>query len=87
MAQPILRAKFQVRYITRRDANWGVVPKDIPAKSEIVYLSPVYGEGEANKEWSEATPAGTLEMTINNAAAHGKLVEGKDYYIDFTPAD
>lgn len=34
----------------------------------------------------QATPCGTLTMTIKNAVAAKAFEPGKDYYLDFTPA-
>jgi hypothetical protein len=42
-------------------------------------------EGEENKEWSRWTPAGTIQMTINNPTALAAFEVGKDYFLDFTP--
>ncbi len=54
--------------------------------NEQVTLYAVYDDGKANKSWSEATPAGNLDLTISNPAAKGKFEVGKEYYIDVTPA-
>jgi len=51
----------------------------------MVTLSPVC-RGEDNKEWSKWTPAGKIEMTINNPAALEQFVPGEEFYVDFTPA-
>jgi hypothetical protein len=47
----------------------------------------VYGNGEANKDWSKWTPSGELKMMVTNPAAIEKFELGKEYYLDFTPAD
>lgn len=52
-----------------------------------VTLIPVWGNGEGNKEWSEATPQGKLTMLITNPAAIEAFELGKAYFLDFTPAD
>lgn len=54
--------------------------------SEQVELRAVY-EGHGNRSWAAATPAGTVSMQIDNKAAHGKFEVGKEYYVDFTPAE
>ncbi|HSI11770.1 MAG TPA: hypothetical protein VK961_06980 [Chthoniobacter sp.] len=56
-------------------------------QQEVAKLSPVYGSGEENKSFSDATPCGSLELTISNKAAHGFFAPGKEYYLDITPAE
>lgn len=76
----MLRAKFKVQRIGRYEGS---------DPSETVHLMAVYSadpESE-NAQWSKATPSGTLSMTISNPKAQGLLEEGKEYYIDITPAD
>lgn len=54
--------------------------------AEVVKLSAVYGTGEENKSFAEATPAASLEMHVTNKAAHGAFVPGKCYFLDFSEA-
>jgi antitoxin component YwqK of YwqJK toxin-antitoxin module len=54
--------------------------------NEQVTLRAVYGNGEANKEWSQWTPNGQCMLTISNPEAKGKFEQGKEYFLDFTPA-
>ncbi len=53
-------------------------------------MSPVYGNGDPNHEntkfW-QASPGGRLELSVVNAAAVERFEVGKEYYLDFTPAD
>lgn len=42
-------------------------------------------EGSENTFFSQATPSGTIEMTIDNPAAAAQFELGKCYYVDFTP--
>ena len=55
--------------------------------SELVKLRAVYGDSPENKEWSKFTPSGELSITITNPDAYGKLSNGHEFYIDFTPAE
>lgn len=55
--------------------------------SEEVLMYPVYGNGEENKSYSDATPSGSISLTITNKAAWGFFVEGKEYYVNFTPSN
>lgn len=77
----MVRAKFQVgQVLDAKDAQGGVM-------SQIVRLHPVFSTSEENKAFWEATPTGSIEMTITNRAAFDRFVSGKSYYIDFTPAE
>lgn len=40
-----------------------------------------------DRRFEKATPSGHCEMQIDNPAALEQFELGKDYYIDFTPAD
>ncbi|PHS05878.1 MAG: hypothetical protein COA78_14920 [Blastopirellula sp.] len=53
-----------------------------------VKMSPVFDDGtEENKSFSDATPQGSIELTITNPDAVAKFELGKPYYVDFTSAD
>ncbi len=52
-----------------------------------VRFEAVYGDGEANKQWSKWTPSGTLTMQITNPSASEQFEAGKEYFLDFTPAE
>ena len=94
-----VRAKFKVDSIERsgytngyQDGPDGKPDYSKPIKTELhtVKLSPVYGNGDPNHEntkfW-KASPSGELRLgTVNPDAA--KVFElGKEFYVDFTPAD
>ena len=53
-------------------------------EGEHVKLHAAHGPG--NESWSKWTPGGTLEMTISNPDARGKMVPGKAYFLDITEA-
>ena len=75
----MLRAKFYVGSI-KEEGN-----------SEVVNLSAVYGtddkDNEENNQFAEATPCGTMEMWVDNPKAKGFFEVGKEYYLDFSPAN
>lgn len=50
------------------------------------FLMPVTEDGcEENKSFSNATPAGSLEIYISqDVPAHKFFIPGRDYYIDIT---
>lgn len=52
-----------------------------------VRLHPVYADDGPNKSWSKATPSGEIRMTITNPEAVSFFEPGKEYFVDFTPAD
>jgi hypothetical protein len=71
-----VRAKFRVEL------------KD-PGEQGNVTLRPVYSDdpNHENKSFWDATPAGEIQMWISNPAAFSQFELGKEYYIDFTPAE
>jgi hypothetical protein len=70
-----MRAKFRVSHIIL-DATGDIA----------VQLYPVTGN-EENKRFWKWTPSGSLAMTITNPEASSFFEVGKEYYLDFTPAD
>ena len=42
--------------------------------------------GADNKEWAAATPAGSIDLSINNELALNFFKPGDEYFVDFTPA-
>ncbi len=70
----VIRAKMEVATVL------------LDGYSEIVKLRAVYG-GSTNAEdntYASATPSGSIELTINNKGAMGKLKPGAKFYVDFT---
>jgi len=66
-----VRAKFRVHNKTVN--SWGTE----------VFLSPVYGNSEENKQFFASTPAGDIRMTIKNEVAAEQFEIGNEYYVDF----
>lgn len=79
------RAKFRCSSVV-----FGTNPKDGEnvKTSEQVQLYPVYSSDPENPNhgWSEATPSGSIQMTITNPGAWGCFVQGQEYFVDFKPA-
>jgi hypothetical protein len=80
------RAKFRVIAIEYYE---------YPGGSARVKLSPVTASKNAAGEWIpneenkafwQATPCGSIELTINNPEGVKVFELGKEYYVDFTPA-
>lgn len=81
MAQAVIRCKVQVASVTRNMDNQAEV------ESELVTLYPVTSGSEENKAWSKATPSGRIELLVTNGDAHGLIVRGRSFYLDFIPAE
>ena len=69
-----VKAKFEVASIT-----------DFGTQKEV-NLQAVYGDGDANKEWSKYTPSGNIKINITNPDAFNQFEVGKDYYVTFEKA-
>jgi hypothetical protein len=51
-------------------------------------LNAVYGNEGENKDFTDSTPSGTLEIGINGDVPAADFFEpGKEYYLDFTLAE
>lgn len=75
-----VRAKFRCESV--RPIGGGVVDNS----TVQVRLSAVTDGSEENKVFWKYTPAGTLEMQIDNPPASDLFKEGQEYYIDIQPA-
>lgn len=69
-----ITAKFKVA--RRTDMDWATE----------VELTPDYGEGR-NAEWAEATPAGTIRMTVRNDVAAREFTQGRPFTVTFEPEE
>ena len=76
------RCKFTVYGVAHN------IGPDGEVESVTVKAVAVYGPagGENNTLWT-ATPSAQLEMRITNPEAFGTFLAGKQFYVDFTPAD
>jgi hypothetical protein len=75
-----VRAKFRCSGITKRE-HWD---KSQAAFTYDAEFHAVTGGSEENKAFFAATPTGNLKLSTVRA----DLFEpGKDYYLDFTPAE
>ncbi len=79
---PILRCKLRVNNVTQNKAPNGDV------ETESVTLRAVYSDDKTNPnyDWSRWTPAADFTMHISNPSAFGKLPQGHEFFVDFTPA-
>ena len=81
-----VRAKFTCESITREfQRGWGVHRDTV---RHTVKMRPVSGnDSDENKKFWDATPTGRIEIGCAKAETAGLFELGKDYYVDFTPAD
>ena len=82
----MVRAKFKVTQRTEHR-----IAKDDPESrifSVGLVMHPVFSNvpGYENKAFWDATPSGSLQMSINNPNAFDFFREGKEYYLDFSEA-
>lgn len=76
-----VRAKFKCISITEREGWGGVkIMRDVK-------MSPVTGGSDENKKFFASTPSGELTVGCTNVEATQQFEVGKEYYVDFTPAE
>lgn len=72
-----VRAKFYVQSIKRVEGS---------STADQVTLGAVC-RGVENAVWSQATPAGTIQLSVLNEDATAQFAEGEEYYVTFEHAD
>lgn len=77
-----VRAKFKVDSITRRK-HWDATRDEI----HDIRMSPVCSGSKENEAFYAASPSGDITLGCCNADAVKQFELGKEYYIDFTPAN
>lgn len=55
-------------------------------EGQSVHFSPVYSGSEENQRFFQATPGGQIAFYTVNQSALDQFEQGKEYYVDFTPA-
>ncbi|MGD9726393.1 MAG: hypothetical protein AB7L09_21600 [Nitrospira sp.] len=64
--------------------------KTTKVEKRTLYFTPVYHKGDPaheNSKFWEASPSGKLELGTINEEAWSQFEMGKEYYLDFTPAE
>lgn len=82
----MVRAKFRLNSYTtelHRGSNGENEEK------RTLNMTPVYSdeEGSENKVFWQYTPTGSIQLGTVNKAAWEQFQIGKEYYVDFTPAE
>lgn len=80
-----VRAKFYVGEKTVRSNH--PHPNADNQPMEVVTLYPVNGNSEENASFFKWTPSGKIELGVLNPEAAKQFEPGKEYYVDFTPAE
>lgn len=82
-----VRAKMKCTEIATRavDSYDHETKKTVPVTQEVVRFSAACGD--ENRQWSQHTPQGTIELHITNPAAVARFKPGAHYYVDFSPAE
>jgi hypothetical protein len=71
-----VRAKMKCDRVT--DEGWAKIAK----------CSAIYGTEGENKDFADATPSGSLELTINRGRPAADVFKpGQEFYVDITPVD
>ena len=55
-------------------------------EGQSVHFNPVYSGSEENQKFFQATPGGQIAFYTVNRSALDQFEQGKEYYVDFTPA-
>jgi hypothetical protein len=65
------------------------LPTEESPYNGAVHLLPVYSAdpNSENGKFFNSTPGGKIEMNLVSEAAARQFEPGKEYYVDFTPAD
>lgn len=72
---PRVRAKFKVERNTPR------------GDSADISLRAVTSGSPENEQFFSYTPSGQVTLVVKNPGASDQFVEGKEFYVDFTPAE
>lgn len=56
-------------------------------KGSTVTLNPVVGGSPENESFYKWTPGGQITLSTINEEAAAQFIPGKQYFVDFTPAD
>ncbi len=77
----MVRAKFIV------NVNKDNGSTDEQYKGSEIQMSAVYSGSPENEEFFKMTPGGSIQLVTVNPKAAAQLIQGKEYYVDFTPCE
>jgi hypothetical protein len=84
----LVRTENSVYTVSKREEDGSFSSEEKELRTLV--LSPVYANGDPNHEntrfWN-ASPSGEIKLGTVNPEAWGQFELGKEYYIDFTPAE
>lgn len=93
-SKPMTRAKFRLNSYTTELHNSGHYEdgkyvSDPPKEKRTLNFTPVMSDDKnpENRAFWEASPSGSIQLGIVNQAAWTNFEIGKEYYVDFTPAN
>lgn len=72
----MVRAKFKV-----------ISKQSDPSNGTTISLFPVISGSAENEQFYKWTPSGQVQLNTVNDLAAEQFIVGKEYYVDFTPAD
>lgn len=82
-----VRGKFRVNAIER---HRGSAPNEtgdwVPCEMQTVKMGVVTGGDPEDNTYAQASPAGTIQLSITKPAVVGFFDLDQTYYVDFTPA-
>lgn len=76
--------RVRAKFVCKEISNSSPVSED---NGKTVKLEAVINGSEENKEFFRWTPSGQISFGCVNVQASQQFVVGKEYYVDFTPAD
>ena len=93
-----VRAKFRLNSFTTELHTMGYekgeddkpdYKKPILEEKRTLNMTPVMSSDESpeNRAFWQASPSGSLQLGVVNKSAWDQFVLGKEYYVDFTPAN
>jgi hypothetical protein len=96
-----VRAKFKLNSITsqmqymseptgEKDAQGRSIDRGVHKEMRTLVFNPVYGNGDPeheNTRFWQASPQGELKLGVINQQAWEQFELGKEYYLDFIPAE
>jgi hypothetical protein len=68
-------------------AKFKVTDKTPNGEGFYVSMSPVVGGSPENDSFYKWTPGGQIQLSTINTVAADQFEVGKEYYVDFTPAE